>query len=192
MQSVYSRQTKRRRKPDFSLDFRPLLKTSSTILVLVICTAIAARKIPDIFPDKTFGDLPPLAMKGGDPDIRALMRTISASESNAKNPYVLLYGGQHTHDLSRHPNTCIAIKTDINQGHCSTAAGRYQFLTKTWQEKAALYHPQRQLGKSHYNFEPESQDLVTYQWLTDKHHWGMDFSAQMNYPAASSGVSELK
>jgi nickel/cobalt tolerance cation efflux system protein len=184
MQSAYSRRTRRRRKPDFALDFKFLLKTSSTILVLVICTAIAItaiKKNPEkiSIPHPVFGYLPPLVMKDGDPHIRALMRTISASESNAKNPYVLLYGGQHTHDLSRHPNTCIAIKTDINQGHCSTAAGRYQFLTKTWREKAALYHPQRQLGKSHYDFESESQDLVTYQWLMDKHRWGMNFSEQL-------------
>jgi nickel/cobalt tolerance cation efflux system protein len=91
----------------------------------------------------------------------------------------LLYGGQHIHDLSQHPNTCIPIKTDINQGHCSRAAGRYQFLTKTWREKAALYHPQRQVGKRNYSFDPESQNLVTYRWLTDKNHWGMDLSAQL-------------
>lgn len=176
---VYSRQTRRRSKPNFSLDVKSLLKKSSTILILLICTTIAARKIPDILPKQTFGQLPPLAMQGGDPYIRALMRTISASESNAKNPYVLLYGGHHIHDLSQHPNTCIAIKTDINQGHCSTAAGRYQFLTKTWREKAALYHPERQPRKKSYSFDPKSQDLVTYHWLTDKNHWGMDFSEQL-------------
>lgn len=177
--SVYPRQTKRKSKPNFFLEIKSLLKTSSTVFILLLCTLIAAKKIPNIFPNQTFGQLSPLAMQGGDPYIRALMRTISASESNAKNPYVLLYGGHHTHDLSRHPNTCITIKTDINQGHCSTAAGRYQFLTKTWHEKATLYHPQRQLRKKSYSFDPESQDLVTYRWLSDKHHWGMDFSEQL-------------
>lgn len=38
---------------------------------------------------------PPLAMNSGDPYIRALMRTISVSESNDVNPYGLLYGGEH-------------------------------------------------------------------------------------------------
>ena len=33
---------------------------------------------------------PPLAMVGGDPHVRALMRTISVSESNDANPYGLL------------------------------------------------------------------------------------------------------
>jgi nickel/cobalt tolerance cation efflux system protein len=149
-------------------------------LLFTLCLAAFIRKSPETENiNSFFGHLPSLAMEGGDPFIRALMRTISASESNAKNPYVLLYGGQHTHDLSRHPNACIAIKTDVNQGHCSTAAGRYQFLTKTWREKAVLYHPQRQVGKRNYSFDPESQNLVTYRWLTDKNHWGMDLSAQL-------------
>lgn len=177
--SVYPRLKRRSSKAKFSFNLKSPLIAGSTILFLLLCTAIAIKKIPEQNPYPVFGHLPPLAMKDGDPHIRALMRTISASESNAKNPYVLLYGGQHTHDLSRHPNTCIPIKTDINEGHCSTAAGRYQFLTKTWREKAALYHPQRQIRKINYSFEPEFQDLVTYQWLMDKHHWGIDFSEQL-------------
>ena len=35
----------------------------------------------------------PLVMEGGDPYIRALMRTISAAESNTSDPYHVLYGG---------------------------------------------------------------------------------------------------
>ncbi len=50
---------------------------------------------------------PPLVMKGGDPYIRALMRTITASEALDSNPYTLLYGGKHFSDFSRHPNQCI-------------------------------------------------------------------------------------
>jgi len=46
---------------------------------------------------------PPLVMEGGDPDIRALMRTISASEASGNRPYSLLYGGQQVKNLSRHP-----------------------------------------------------------------------------------------
>jgi nickel/cobalt tolerance cation efflux system protein len=181
MQTVYSRLTKRRRKPDFYFDFKSLLKTSSTILALVICTSIAIKNRPEQTPisHPVFGHLSPLAMEGGDPYIRALMRTISASESNAENPYVLLYGGQHTHDLSVHPNTCIPIKTDINQGHCSTAAGRYQFLTKTWHEKAVLYHPLRSQGQNNYRFESKYQDVVTYLWLNDQQQWQMNIAKEL-------------
>ncbi|PZO49588.1 MAG: glycoside hydrolase [Phormidesmis priestleyi] len=115
-------------------------------------------------------------MSGGDPYIRALMRTISASESNGDDPYVLLYSGEHTHDLGQHPDTCILIQTEVNQGNCSTAAGRYQFLTSTWLEKASLYHPNPnyQTEQVIYSFAPEYQDQVTYQWLKDEGMWSID------------------
>lgn len=118
----------------------------------------------------------PLVMSGGDPHIRALMRTISASESNGKNSYALLYGGSHVHDLSQHPNQCIPIKTNVNQGQCSTAAGRYQFLTSTWLERSDQYHPAPSTADGHtsYSFEPEYQDMVVYRWLKDHPQWGID------------------
>jgi len=50
-------------------------------------------------------------MKGGDPYIRALMRTISASEASGNRPYSLLYGGEQVNDLSHHPQKCITIVT---------------------------------------------------------------------------------
>lgn len=120
--------------------------------------------------------LPPLAMVGGDPHIRALMRTISASESNGKNSYALLYGGSHFHDFSQHPNECILIQTGPNRNKCSTAAGRYQFLTSTWREKASKYHPIafKKYNTETYNFDPKYQDIVTYRWLKDHHEWDVD------------------
>ncbi len=119
---------------------------------------------------------PPLAMKGGDPYIRALMRTISASESNDRNPYKLLYGGTYFSDWSNHPDKCIEIANGPNQGICTTAAGRYQFITTTWVEKAHLYHPNPDgwLFWQHYSFDPVSQDQVVYNWLQDSAAWGAD------------------
>ncbi|MEM8612247.1 MAG: glycoside hydrolase family protein [Cyanobacteria bacterium P01_H01_bin.105] len=124
----------------------------------------------------------PLAMTGGDPYIRALMRTISASESNMDQPYHLLYGGQTINELSQHPDTCIPIETGPNVGDCTTAAGRYQFLTTTWQAKAEKYHPQPpgwfEFWQG-YNFSPEAQDVVVYRWLSDPEAWGTDISQQL-------------
>ncbi len=128
--------------------------------------------------DPNFGYLPPLEMKGGDPHIRALMRTISASEANDPLPYSILYGGGQIEDLSRHPEQCITIVSGPNTGNCSTAAGRYQMINITWYEKAALYHPQPpgiMFWKS-YSFEPEFQDAVVYAWLSDRQFWGADIS----------------
>jgi muramidase (phage lysozyme) len=124
---------------------------------------------------------PPLAMTGGDPYVRALMRTISASESNDSNPYGLLYGGEHFSDLSDHPDRCIPIANGPNQGSCSTAAGRYQFITSTWEEKAQLYHPKPDgwLFWQHYPYDPVSQDTVVYKWLTDSTAWDIDIPARL-------------
>lgn len=64
-----------------------------------------------------------------------------------------------------------------NLGHCTTAAGRYQFLSGTWQEKAANYHPKSSgwFGTwRDYSFDPVSQDLVVYRWLSDTSAWNLD------------------
>ncbi|MFZ4677173.1 MAG: glycoside hydrolase [Nodosilinea sp.] len=119
----------------------------------------------------------PLAMAGGDPYIRALMRTISAAESNTDQPYNVLYGGDMVQKLNRHPDICIEIVAGPNQGNCTTAAGRYQFLTSTWQEKARHYHPKSPSWFGvwgNYSFDPESQDLVVYHWLKDDAAWNLD------------------
>lgn len=121
-------------------------------------------------------DPQPLTMTGGDPHIRALMRTITASESNVDHPYHVLYGGEYVTDLSRHPNQCVPIVTGPNIGKCTTAAGRYQFLNTTWDEKAKQYHPNPSefLWWKSYSFEPQYQDQVVYQWLSDRTAWGVD------------------
>lgn len=122
-------------------------------------------------------DFAPLAMTGGDPHVRALMRTISAAESHTAEPYHTLYGGQPVADLTNHPDRCVEIVTGPNIGDCTTAAGRYQFLTTTWYEKAQAYHPQPPRWywwRSHYSFEPVYQDEVVYRWLTDASAWNAD------------------
>jgi muramidase (phage lysozyme) len=105
------------------------------------------------------------------------MRTISAAESNTMHPYHTLYGGQPVTDLSQHPDLCVEIVAGPNQGDCTTAAGRYQFLTTTWQEIAAAYHPEPPQWYSwwgDYSFEPVFQDAVVHQWLSDPAAWGAD------------------
>lgn len=118
----------------------------------------------------------PLAMDGGDPYVRALMRTISAAESNTAEPYNTLYGGSYISDLSQHPDICIRIEAGPNLGDCTTAAGRYQFLTTTWASRAERYHPHSAdwyAWWSDYSFEPTFQDEVVYRWLVDDVEWGV-------------------
>ncbi|MEC4819539.1 MAG: glycoside hydrolase family protein [Scytonema sp. PMC 1069.18] len=130
-------------------------------------------------PDPIFSQQqPPLVMKGGDPYIRALMRTISASEASSHRPYSILYGGQHVNNLSRHPEVCVTIVTGPNKGNCSTAAGRYQIINTTWSRISRRYHPSpaQFMFWISYSFEPEYQDVVVYRWLSDPQVWGTDIS----------------
>ncbi|MEM8808529.1 MAG: glycoside hydrolase family protein [Cyanobacteria bacterium P01_G01_bin.38] len=135
----------------------------------------------------------PLVMQGGDPHLRALMRTISASESNTDRPYHLLYGGQTMSELTRHPDACVKIVAGPNVGDCTTAAGRYQFLTTTWQAKAQQYHPDQLAWYefwSDYSFDAEAQDLVVHRWLADTNAWGVDI-AQLLYDGQIETVLEM-
>lgn len=121
----------------------------------------------------------PLQMPDGDPYVRALMRTISAAESHTIEPYHTLYGGQRINDLTQHPDLCVAIAAGPNTGDCTTAAGRYQFLSTTWHEKAKQYHPEPPRWYSwwaEYSFEPVYQDEVVYRWLTDVQAWDADIA----------------
>lgn len=120
----------------------------------------------------------PLAMEGGDPYLRALMRTISASESNVPRPYSVIYGGEYFQGWNAHPDYCVYIPVGPNTGNCSTAAGRYQFITTTWEEQARKYHPDQPkvLFWRPYPFDPTSQDVVLHRWLADEYVWGVDFS----------------
>lgn len=124
----------------------------------------------------------PLTMTGGDPHLRALMRTISASESNVMRPYHVLHGGDSVGTLERHPNRCQAIGQGPNRGNCSTAAGRYQLLFGTWIELAARYHPDRTddaLDAVGLSFSALDQDLVVHAWLADPRAWRLDIAAQL-------------
>ena len=120
----------------------------------------------------------PLVMEGGDPYIRALMRTITASESNVSRPYHVLYGGKQVEDLSSHPEVCVTIVAGPNVGNCTTAAGRYQMLDFTWDRQARKYHPQPSgiWRWKTYSFEAEYQDAVVHSWLSDSNVWGTDIS----------------
>lgn len=162
-----------------------ILNFFKLIILLIILTGIGNVIFRDKKPDikgagqylisSIYGS-PPLVMEGGDPHVRALMRTIGFSESNYLNPYNVIYSGEYVDDLSQHPNICMTIVNGPNKGNCSTASGRYQFLNTTWAEKASKYHPQpsKFLVWKDYSFEPIYQDQVLYNWLTDSTAWEQD------------------
>lgn len=164
---------------------RNLLATIGALTLTVLLLKLSSEHWADQLPfdnyQRSVSGTPALVMRGGDPYIRALMRTITASEANSPRPYTLLYGGKHVGDLSRHPDICIPIAAGPNVGRCTTAAGRYQFLNTTWDKMAKRYHPKPfgLLFWKTYSFEPEYQDAVVYAWLSDKQAWGIDISQKL-------------
>lgn len=82
------------------------------------------------------------------PRVKAFLDLIARAEGTygvGDNGYNILYAFGRFNDYSQHPNKAVT-----SGGITSTAAGRYQFLKKTWDgAKAALSLP---------NFGPASQD----------------------------------
>jgi muramidase (phage lysozyme) len=125
---------------------------------------------------------PALVMQDGDPYIRALMRTISTSEANDRQPYSLLYGGGRAKSLDRHPSICVKIRNGPNKNNCSTAAGRYQTINTTWAEIAKRYGASQSgwFWDRRYSFAPIEQDRMVHAWLSDRRVWGgMDIQKEL-------------
>jgi len=148
-------------------------KTKLIVALAVVCLMVGAgyrllTHLPYAWNPFYRLDPQPLVMQGGDPYIRALMRTISASESNDPDPYHLMYGGQHFSGDHR-PNRCLPIHAGVNKGRCSTAAGRYQMLFSTWRTVSNRYLTPNAQGL--ILFTPNNQDLAVYRWLQDHSSW---------------------
>lgn len=91
-----------------------------------------------------------------DPAIRAMLDTIAFSEGA---DYNTLFGGGTIKNLTSHPNQRITRKLG-GKSITSTAAGRYQFLSSTWEEIA------KKLGLT--DFSAESQDLAAISLMKSK------------------------
>lgn len=60
---------------------------------------------------------------------QAFLMTIAQAEGAT---YTTIYGGSQFSDFSTHPRQCIPINLPGYEGMCSDAAGKYQFLSSTW------------------------------------------------------------
>jgi muramidase (phage lysozyme) len=117
-----------------------------------------------------------LAMKGGSPHVRALLRVLSVGEgtkgptSKCHDPYKIVYGGGcDVGDEYKHP------KKAVKKGKwTSSAAGRYQMLYSTWAGKvnnkgvfkkgwAQKYAKNKDIG----DFTPQNQDWAVYNLLVN-------------------------
>lgn len=115
---------------------------------------------------------------------RALLDAIAGSESP---DYSTIYGGRKFQDFADHPRQAVPIRTGPNAGNVSTAAGRYQFLARTWDEVA------KEAGLP--DFSPDNQDLgawhlanKTYQQRTGR-DLEKDLTAAQGNPNAVKGIA---
>lgn len=114
------------------------------------------------------------------PEARALLDVIAGTES--AGAYNVLYGGGQFNDYAAHPNQYVQISSGPNAGQYTTAAGRYQFLTPTWQRIAQNY----QLP----DFSPNSQDLGAWYDAQDVYHnqTGRDLQSDL----AAGGATNMR
>jgi tape measure domain-containing protein len=93
-----------------------------------------------------------------DPRIKAMLDTIAKAEGTGAS-YNMQFGGGKFSDMSDHPNEAITRKMG-GKSITSTAAGRYQFLNRTWEGL------EKQLGLP--DFGAKSQDLAAIQLMKSR------------------------
>jgi muramidase (phage lysozyme) len=87
-----------------------------------------------------------------DPNVRAFLHTIRVGEGTSDPMgYRRHFGGTHFDSYAAHPNHVITAGLGHNR-YSSSAAGAYQFLSKTWAECAAVLELR--------DFSPRNQDIA--------------------------------
>lgn len=100
----------------------------------------------------------PTAASIGSPRVRAFLDVIAHAEGTAgPNGYRMMFGGKLFDDFSKHPRQCFRFfDRRLGRSNCSTAAGRYQILDRTFE----------QLGMK--DFSPASQDKAAVALIQSK------------------------
>lgn len=106
---------------------------------------------------------PPVAPVVADTNRRAFLDMIAASEGTNRPPdgYRAMFGypaeGRVIADLSDHPRRYFEFTDKAGRTLKTSAAGRYQFLARTWDELAQALHLS--------DFGPESQDAAALELI---------------------------
>lgn len=88
------------------------------------------------------------------PNVQRGLHVVKTTEGTikSKDPYATAFGGGKIKDLSKHPNKSHSFTQKNGKKNRTTAAGAYQFLSKTWNRVAT------KLGLT--DFTKKSQDLA--------------------------------
>ena len=126
-------------------------------------------------------DAPLATDKSLSPESRALLDTIAGTESPGYN---VEYGGSKFSSFADHPRNRHVIRNGPNAGRTSDAAGRYQFLSSTWDRIAKRYGLK--------DFSPASQDKAAWFLAQEdyKRKTGRELSADLKSkePSVIAGV----
>ena len=90
---------------------------------------------------------------------KAFLDMLAVSEGtygHGDNGYNVIVGGDLFHGYGKHPNVLVTLN---KAGLKSTAAGRYQFLKRTWDALALKLHLP--------DFSPASQDLAALELIAE-------------------------
>ena len=102
----------------------------------------------------------PLLPMLDNPNVRSFLDMISAAEGTSKHGYNTLFGGGRMESLADHPRILFDFTETTGRPNKTTAAGRYQFLSNTWDEQA------KKLGLP--DFGERSQDLAAVNLLRER------------------------
>lgn len=94
------------------------------------------------------------------PNVRNFLDMISAAEGTKTHGYNTLFGGGKMESLADHPRILFDFTETTGRPNKTTAAGRYQFLSNTWDEQA------KKLGLP--DFGERSQDLAAVNLLQER------------------------
>jgi muramidase (phage lysozyme) len=101
-----------------------------------------------------------LLPKLNEPNVRSFLDMISAAEGTTKHGYNTLFGGGKFDNLQDHPRQLFDFTETTGKKNKTSAAGRYQFLSNTWDEQA------KKLGLP--DFSEQSQDLAAINLLRER------------------------
>lgn len=130
---------------------------------LILTTQNAASNISAIVTQRLTGAAAPAPVDQGTAaaNERAFLDMIAYAEgTSGPNGYRTLFGGGLFSDFADHPRQRFQFTNSLGQQLTTTAAGRYQFLIRTWDALAA------KLGLP--DFGPDSQDLAALELIRER------------------------
>lgn len=113
------------------------------------------------------------------PKVRKFLDLISYTEGTQGNGYHTAFGGGRLSSLNDHPRYLKPFKQTDGKQNTTSAAGRYQFVRKTWDEVARRY------GLN--DFSPHNQDLGAIAKLIDRKALGAVLKGDWQTAVKQSG-----